>query len=84
MFFVYIVECSDNTFYTGMTKDINKRLKMHNGEMSGGAKYTRSRRPVVLVFTEKYASWNQAAKREAQIKKFTKKKKIELVNSWTG
>ncbi|NIA31959.1 MAG: GIY-YIG nuclease family protein [Actinobacteria bacterium] len=80
-FYVYIVRCSDTTLYTGMTRDIEKRLQMHNGEMAGGARYTRSRRPVHLAYFEVHSSQSAAMRREREIKKLSKKKKEALVQS---
>lgn len=78
-FTVYILKCSDNSLYTGYTTDIDKRLIDHNSGKIG-AKYTRSRRPVKLVYTEKFKSKSSAMKREAVIKKFTRKNKLLLIN----
>jgi putative endonuclease len=72
---VYMVRCSDNSLYTGITKDINKRLDEHNSGNKSGAKYTRSRGPVTLVYTEIAESHSQAAKREYEIKQMDKKSK---------
>ena len=74
--FVYIVECSDGTFYTGYTKNLKRRLKEHNsGE---GAKYTRGRYPVKLRYQERFSSRSQAQKKEYQIKQLPRIKKEEL------
>lgn len=72
---IYMVRCSDNSLYTGITKDIDKRLDEHNSGNKLGAKYTRSRGPVTLVYTEKAESHSQAAKREYEIKQMGKKSK---------
>lgn len=83
--FVYIVKCSDNTLYTGYATNIDKRLMEHNGTgltkttKSAGAKYTRGRRPVVLVHSETFKTRSEALKRESTIKKLTKVKKIKLI-----
>ncbi|MEX0933391.1 MAG: GIY-YIG nuclease family protein [Candidatus Paceibacterota bacterium] len=79
-YFVYIVECSDSTLYTGSTNDIKKRVRAHNTE-GVGAKYTRSRKPVTLVYAEKLRDVGAALKRECEVKKFTRKKKLELIAS---
>ena len=79
-YFVYILECADKTLYTGITKDVQKRLNKHN-ESDKGAKYTRVRRPVKLVYTEDSADRSTASKREYAIKKLTRAKKLELINS---
>ena len=77
--FVYILRCADNTLYIGRTSDIQKRLKKHNGELAGGAKYTRSRRPVSLVFFEEYDTLSEALKREYALKQLSRKQKEELI-----
>ena len=75
---VYILECSDGSFYTGYTNDVNKRIVDHNkGKI--GAKYTRSRLPVKLIWTEVYTTKLDAMKRERQIKKLDRKVKEALV-----
>lgn len=85
-YFVYIVKCSDKTFYTGYTNNVEKRLKEHNGEgktktsRSAGAKYTRGRRPVTLVYVKSFKTRSEALKRESVIKKLTKSSKIELID----
>ncbi|NOY58846.1 MAG: GIY-YIG nuclease family protein [Calditrichaeota bacterium] len=80
-FFVYIVRCSDASLYTGITRNVAKRLQMHNGEMAGGARYTRSRRPVRLAYLEAHPSQSAAMRRERQIKKLSKRKKEALVQT---
>lgn len=79
-YFVYILECSDNTLYTGITKDINKRLDEHNNS-SKGAKYTKARRPVKLLYDEKSDNRSTASKREYEIKKLSRIKKLQLINT---
>ena len=80
-YYVYIVECSDGTYYTGYTTDISRRIDEHNYSTKKSAKYTRSRRPVRLLYYEEYASVSDALKREYKIKKLSKKQKITLVNT---
>ena len=77
--YVYVVKCSDGTFYTGVAKDVARRLDEHNSSKLG-AKYTRARRPVELVFSEESASRSDACKREAVIKGLTRDQKIGLIN----
>ncbi|MGO1469723.1 MAG: GIY-YIG nuclease family protein [Tissierella sp.] len=77
LFYTYILKCSDNTLYTGFTNDIEKRLITHNKGI--GAKYTRGRLPVKLVYKEKFNTKSEALKREHFIKKLSRKKKIELI-----
>lgn len=78
MNYVYIVECSDGTFYTGWTNDLQKRIDMHSKGI--GAKYTRGRGPVKLVYHEMFDLKEDAMKREYQIKKLTRQEKIFLIN----
>ncbi len=84
---VYIVRCVDGTLYTGYARDLETRIKEHNGEGNSrsakklGAKYTRGRRPVELVYSEKFASRSEALKREAAIKKLSRVKKIILAGT---
>ncbi|MBP9719194.1 MAG: GIY-YIG nuclease family protein [Candidatus Levybacteria bacterium] len=77
--YVYILECSDTTYYTGCTNDLEKRIKEHNTSKKG-AKYTKMRRPVVLKYTEIFATLGEARSREAEIKKLPRNKKIKLVH----
>lgn len=80
--FVYILKCSDKTLYTGYTNDIEKRLVAHN-TLKTGAKYTKARRPVKLVYFEKFDTKSLAMKREAELKKMKRKQKIILINQNT-
>ena len=77
MFFTYILKCSDGTLYTGWTSGLEARLEAHN--LGKGAKYTRGRRPVVLVYSEVFQTKELAMKREAAIKKMNKKNKEKLI-----
>ena len=76
---VYILRCADNSLYTGITTDINKRLDQHNGVNEKGAKYTHGRRPVTLVYQEPSNSRSAASKREYVIKSLKKPQKEELI-----
>lgn len=78
LWYVYIVRCSDQTLYTGISIDVQKRLNSHN--RGKGAKYTQSRLPVFLVYTEISLDKSTALKREIQIKRLSKAKKEELIN----
>jgi len=78
MHYLYILRCSDNSLYCGQTNNLDRRIKEHNNPDSK-SKYTRSRRPVKLVYFEKYSTLQEAMKRELQIKKLTKAKKEALV-----
>jgi len=77
----YILRCSDNSLYCGMTSNLNKRLEEHNSKGSKGAKYLRAKKPVKVVYTEKHPDIKSAMNRELQIKKWTKAKKEALVSS---
>ena len=76
--FVYILRCADNTLYTGITVDLVRRLSEHNFSPLG-AKYTKGRRPVTLVYQEKCASRSMAAKKEREIKSLDKSEKESLI-----
>ena len=78
VFSVYIVACSDGTYYTGIATDVEKRVREHNTSAKG-ARYTRSRRPVVLVYHENHPDRSSALKREYAIKKMTRVQKSELI-----
>ena len=80
MFYFYIVRCSDNSLYCGQTNNLETRIKEHNSSRVRGARYTRARKPVKLVYSEKYLSLQSAMKREWQIRKWTKAKKEALIN----
>ena len=80
-YYVYIVRCSDNSLYTGITTDINRRIHEHN-ETKKGAKYTKSRRPVSLVYSALIGDRSSAQKEEYRIKKLSKIKKQKLVDNW--
>jgi putative endonuclease len=77
-YFVYILECSDGSLYTGITKDVTKRLDEHNTK-DLGAKYTKARRPVKVVYEEPSLNRSTASKREYAIKKLTRLKKLQLI-----
>ena len=77
--FVYILKCADKTLYVGCTNDLEKRIKQHN-ESKRGAHYTKIRRPVKLLYSEKYPTKSEALKREIQIKRWKRSKKLALVN----
>ena len=80
MHYTYIIECKDGTLYTGWTTDLKKRIKAHNqGE---GAKYTRGRAPVTLRYYETFMQKQEALKRECKIKKLTRLKKHQLIQSF--
>ncbi|MBE6053263.1 MAG: GIY-YIG nuclease family protein [Clostridium sartagoforme] len=78
MNYVYILKCSDNTLYTGWTTDLEKRLKVHN--TGKGAKYTRVRLPVEIVYFEEFEDKKDAMKREYAIKQLSRNEKLKLIN----
>jgi putative endonuclease len=75
--YCYIVECSDGTFYTGWTTDPERRVKTHNA--GRGAKYTRMRRPVTLIYVEEHPDRTSAMKRERAIKALSRERKMKLI-----
>jgi len=81
--YVYLVLCCDNTLYCGIAKDVVKRVFEHNFT-DKGAKYTRGRRHVLLVYTENHDTMSDALKREAQIKKMKRSQKDALRKDWDG
>ena len=76
--YVYILRCSDGTLYTGWTNDLEKRLAAHNAGTA--SKYTRSKRPVEMLWHEPRSSKAEALKREAEIKKLSRSEKLKLVS----
>ncbi len=78
MWQVYILKCADRTFYTGITTDVNRRVKEHNSSMLG-AKYTQARRPVKLVYSRRLKNKAAAAKEEWRIKKMSRTEKRKLI-----
>lgn len=87
---VYILKCADGSFYTGYARDVVKRLAQHNGvgstkaDVVAGAKYTRGRRPVQLVYQEEFATRSEAMQREYAIKQLSRTAKVELVRMGKG
>lgn len=77
MNYTYIVQCSDGTYYTGWTNDLEKRIKSHNA--GTGAKYTRPRLPVTLVYYEAFATKQEAMRREYAIKQLSHQQKLALI-----
>jgi len=77
-YFVYVLQCADETYYTGITTDLERRIEEHNTSPKG-AKYTRARRPVVLRHSEEYPNKSEALKREMTIKKMKRAAKIKLI-----
>lgn len=79
MYKIYILECADKSFYTWITTDLKRRIKEHNWELQKWAKYTKWRRPVKIIYFEEINNRSLATKREIEIKKMNKKKKIQLI-----
>jgi putative endonuclease len=77
-YYVYLVECADGSFYCGITLNLEKRLKQHNGIVKGGAVYTKTRRPVFLRYYEKMENRSNALKREYEIKSLSHYEKSKL------
>ncbi|MCK9174799.1 MAG: GIY-YIG nuclease family protein [Desulforhopalus sp.] len=82
--YVYILRCADETLYTGITTNPARRLQEHNGECRGGARYTRSRRPVEIIWCETAADRPAASRREGEIKHLTRAQKKNLISRWNG
>jgi putative endonuclease len=76
--FVYILKCSDGTLYTGITTDVNRRLNEHNS--GKGAKYTKTRLPVMLLLVSEVSTRSEASKEEYRIKQLTREQKLRMVN----
>lgn len=80
MNYTYLLLCSDGTLYCGWTNDLEGRVRTHNA--GKGAKYTKSRLPVTLVYSEQYATKSEALKREMEIKKLNRVQKLELIKTY--
>lgn len=78
MNYTYIVKCSDGSLYTGWTNDLDKRLRAHNS--GKGAKYTKSRRPVVLAYYEEFQTKEEAMHREWEIKRMSRQEKMRMIS----
>jgi len=78
MYFVYLVECENGSVYTGITTDVGRRFEEHKS--GKGGHYTKSKKVVRILYTEKFQTRGEALKREAQIKKWSRNKKLGLIN----
>lgn len=76
---VYIIQCADGSLYTGVAVDLGRRLRQHNGELTGGARYTAGRRPVQLLWSEVSPDQGAAQRRESGIKKLTRTAKLDII-----
>ncbi len=79
--FIYIVQCSDDSFYTGITTDIQRRINEHNQNSGKGARYTRARQPVALVYQERAINRAEASRREYAIKQLSRHAKLILIKN---
>ena len=79
-YYAYLVECRDGTYYAGWTADLVRRLRAHNGEIPGGAKYTRTRRPVILRWSMAFGTESEARKCECALKRMRRKDKERLIH----
>ena len=79
MNYIYIVKCSDGSLYTGWTNNLEKRIEYHNA--GRGAKYTKARRPVILVYKEEFSTKQEAMRREWEIKQMSRKEKLSMINN---
>jgi len=80
MYFVYILECFDKTFYTGITTNLDRRIKEHNNSKLG-AKYTKVRRPVKLIYSKNFDNRSEASIEEARIKKLSRAEKLNFLKN---
>jgi len=80
MYYLYILECADETLYTGIAVDLKRRIGEHNSS-SLGAKYTKSRRPVKLVYSKKFRNRSTVSKEEARIKSLSRREKLEIIKN---
>ena len=78
-YFIYILKCADGSLYVGSTNNLGRRVKQHN-ESKWGAHYTKIRRPVALLYSEKFATLKEARRRENEIKEWKREKKLNLIN----
>ena len=80
MYFVYILKCSDSTFYTGITTNLDRRVKEHNTSKVG-AKYTKARRPVKLIYSKEFENRSEASIEESRIKKLNRLEKLNFIKN---
>lgn len=80
MYYLYILKCADDSLYTGITVNLDQRVNQHNSSKLG-AKYTRTRRPVKVVYTKKFANRSKAVKEELRIKKLSRKEKLKMIGN---
>jgi len=76
---VYLLQCADRSLYAGVTTDLVRRLQQHNGQLAGGARYTKARRPVALVWSEACDSRSDAQQRECALRRLSREQKLALI-----
>lgn len=81
MFYLYVLECADGTLYTGIASDLVRRVGEHNGSVVG-AKYTRGRRPVRVVFVKRFRDRSAALRAEFRVKKLSRREKLRMIAGW--
>lgn len=81
MYYLYILKCADKTLYTGITVDLERRVNEHNSSKLG-AKYTKARRPVELIYSKEFRNRITASREEARIKSLTRKEKLEIIKKF--
>ena len=81
---VYLLQCSDDTLYSGVTTDLDRRLRQHNGEIVGGARYTQGRRPVAVMWSASCDSRSDAQQREAALRRLSRQQKWDLIAAARG
>lgn len=81
--YVYMLRCADGSLYTGVARDVERRLRQHNGELAGGARYTSGRRPVTLLWSEAHRDRAAAQSREATLKRLSRRGKLALIRRGT-
>jgi putative endonuclease len=79
--YVYLLRCGDGSLYTGVARDLQRRLQQHNGELAGGSRYTRGRRPVELLWSDTAPDRSAAQRREVSIKKLSRDQKLRLLQA---
>ncbi len=78
---VYIARCSDDSLYTGIATDVQRRIEEHNSDDRLAARYTRGRRPITLLYSEQYTTRSEASRRESEIKQMSREEKKALINT---
>ena len=79
LWWVYLLQCADRSLYAGVTTDLVRRLQQHNGQLAGGARYTKARRPVALVWSEACDSQSDAQQRECALRRLSREQKLALI-----